>query len=260
MNRILKGFLVFVLGVVVAVGGGVALAATDTAGNEALKKALASHLEQHPDSELALVLAKVLIGEGGSEGVGILRPDQDESPFYKVAFRDSGALTAVVTGWEEIDIPTATTTVGEQNQLGEDVYIDQVEAELKGTVSSTFRLYVGTISSTAWNGSVAYDAGSGPRPDDLIDGSQFVTSTTRLEFTSGARNMRNSWEDQGTSGLQSVRLATSSYFVVFLQSDFGPSGGGCGDTTGASYCEQVTSSARGYTGKVWYHWRSRKTL
>lgn len=210
---------------------------------------LAGYLDQHPDANVARMLALWLVPDQQDVAQGILLQQTDESPVNKVCYRDSDGARCIATGWEEITLPTtASTTVAEPNLTGTDVIVDYAETELKGTVSSTVNIYVGVTSSPY----VAWDAASGKRPDSLMDGTSYATSTANIEYSRNYRNLRNSWEDQGTGGVQASRMASSSYFVVFLQTADTP----CPSTQ----CEAVTSSNRGYTGTARYKYHYSKSL
>lgn len=266
-------FLIGVLTTVVALSallGGVrlVLAATDTEVENKVNQAVVLYALQNPESEMAMVLAKyMLVSEqnvlAGLEAereaaIGVLRDEENEVRAERVChkFADS-TFRYACEGWGRFAIPTtasATTTASEVNRLGRNVIVDYAEVELTGTVSSTFNIYVGTATSTF----VDYDAGAGglhPRPDNLIDGFEFVTSTTDVEATDRIdtyRNIINSVNDAGTNGVNAVPMVSSTALVFFMQSDYGAA---CGSGTGASYCQQVTSTARGFDGYVRYHYR-----
>ncbi len=216
---------------------------------------LSNYLDKHPDAELARQLATWLV-PSKEEVQGILFDQKDESPISKVCFRDSDGAKCIVTGWEEFPLPSTTVSSSEKNLLGFNAYIDYAESELLGPVSSTFNLFLG-VTTTA---NVPYNASAtaGAVPNNLIDGTEYVTSTAPVQFVNGNkveyRNLRNSMEDQGTSGNQVVRFSTSTLLTVFLQSD--EAAGSC--TAGA--CEEVTSTIRGFTGFIRYRYHYSKSL
>lgn len=239
---------------VVLVGGRAVLAVSETPAEEKLKISLANFLDNNPNSELAILLARTLSLGGvasGNESTGAVEElEKGNNPVRNVCFKDSdNQYQTVCEGWEEFDLPSTTTTYSEQNRLGQNFYIDYAEAELTGTVSSTFRLYLGVTNTPA---GIPINATALTLPNQLIDGYQFVTSTTNIQDKFNYRNVVTMF-NTSTFTNQFVRVATSSYVTVFLQAY-------TGTVCGADVCEPVTSTARGYSGKIRYHYHYRRAL
>lgn len=269
LPKIFTGIGVFVLAISLMLAGGRAvLSATDSSLEDNLQEKAIIFALENPDSELSMVLAQLVLVDKQSvlenlkaereEMAGVLRDEENQGRFERVCYKFADSnFRFNCEGWGRFQIPTAasaTTTASEVNRLGRDAVVDYAEVELTGTVSSTFNVYVGTATSTF----VDYGASAGgvhPRPDNLIDGFEFVTSTAPVDSPDRLdtyRNLINSVNDAGTLGINAAPLASSSAVVFFMQSDHGAS---CGSTTGAAACEQVTSTARGFSGYVRYHYR-----
>jgi hypothetical protein len=238
-------------------GSVVAIAQTENPAKDALVQSLAEHLQKNPDNQLAILLAQFLLADSGKEpSLGALSTQPNKIIGENLVLKDSDSQIHIGVGWEEIDFPTATTTVFERNVSGQQIIIDYAEIEVNGTVSSTFNMSVGVVSSTAANTRrfVPFDAAATNRPSNLIDGTQFVTSTAIVQNPSTVyRFLRNSEEDQGTEGLSSVVMTTSSYIVWFAQ---GTNNVLANNDAG----EQVTSTNRGWTARLRYRYHYRLPL
>ena len=255
---------VFVIGALL-VGGRLVLAATDTKVERKISEAVVLYALQNPESELSLVLAKyILVSEQGVLGnlekereniLGVVTDDQSAVITERTCYKYSGsAFRYNCVGWGRLVLPTATTTVSEVSRLTADAVIDYAEATITGTNSSTWFLYVGTATSTF----VDYDSGANglnPRPDNLIDGFNFVTSTVTVEHPDRLdtyRNTINSINDSGTLGLNAVPFTTGTAIVAFMQNQVRATNGLCPGQA----CEAVTSSVanRGFSGEVLYRY------
>lgn len=265
MKSIVIGVLTTVLAFSAVLGGArIVLANTDTGMEQKINEAVVLYALQNPESEMAMVLAKfVLVSEqkvlAGLEkehemAIGVVTDQENQVRTERVCtqFSDSDFKYECV-GWGRITLPSTTTTASEVNRLGRDAIVDHAEVELTGTVSSSLYMYVGTASSTY----VGYANGAGglyPRPDNLIDGYNFVTSTVAVDSPDRIdtyRNIINSINDAGTLGVNTVPFTSSSAMVVFMQNQVSGTAGLCPGEA----CEAVTSTNRGYSGFLKYRFR-----
>lgn len=115
-------------------------------------------------------------------------------------------------------------------------FLDELVFQTSGTVSSTFTLACG-VTSTIVSGYT--DA---PATENLIDDLLIVTSTGATAYTN------KDDVDQGTSGKSVVSVPTTGHVYCRVRQ---PYNNGC---TGAN-CEAVTSTNRGWQGKLFATWK-----
>jgi hypothetical protein len=222
--------------------------------NDYAVRSLATYLDSHPDSQVAVLLAKIVLSLNGvdNNAIGAYRaaPGSDESPVYKLAYRIGQSNLAIVEGWYRGDMPsvatsattvTATTSDYWCNDLGVDADVMYGYIKLTGTVSSTFNLYMATSSANSLPLYTTVPFST------IIDAKQVVTSTASIT------RLYNSFEDQGTNGSQSTVVATGECVLVKMKNLYND---GC---TGA-LCESVTSSARGWVGTWGFKYKYIKNL
>lgn len=267
-TRLLQRAGIAALSLLLLVGGAkVVLASSETNVEKGIKEAVIIHVLEHPESELSLVLAKLILAEEESVlanleaerdvSLGVLRDAENQGRFERVCskYGDSAVNGSkfVCEGWGRFALPTSTTTASEVNRIGRDAVVDYAEVELTGTVSSTFYVYVGTATTTE-TGYANGATGLRPRPDNLIDGYNFVTSSVAVDSPDTLdtyRNIINSVNDAGTLGINAAPFTSSSAVVLFLQNQVAGTNGNCPP----GVCEAVTSTNRGYSGFLKYHYR-----
>lgn len=133
-----------------------------------------------------------------------------------------------VSQYDVETFPTGTSSFSFNNGRSSTstVHIEIVE---RGIVSSSFQYSCGDSAQTA----VAFD--STTPPDQLVAVTDFVTSTFGKVITS-------------LTSTSSISIGPGRNLTCFAQSNFGSGGGGCGDTTGGTdFCEQVSSTNRGWS-------------
>lgn len=246
----LRAIAFVVLLMAVAVLGTRSVVQASPEAQDLIVRVLASQVEKTGDSKAIDFLGNFLLGSVAAPaetelGLNVLQDDDAVSHTFENCLRQFGTNEEWCEGFIEMDIPTvasATTSDAFYNNSGHALIVDYAEVQLTGTVSSTFIVNMGTSTVSA------VPVNSTSPPSGLIDGYTFSTSTANVVTDTSYRNLINSHEDQGTLGEQTVQVPDSSYILLFLDNNWE----GCN----GSYCESVTSSARGYDGswRLKYHY------
>lgn len=122
-----------------------------------------------------------------------------------------------------------------QNKTGRTVVIDLAEVYLPtGTASSSFRVSIGTSTASTINSPYTAPFSS------LLDNVLLATSTAQTVVL-------NSNENQGTNGTEIIPVAPGQFVNVTLRQD-NSNTTACAGT----FCENSTSTARGFTNLQWY--------
>jgi len=214
--------------------------------NDYAVRSLSTYLDAHPDSEVAKLLARVVLTLNGvnPDAIGAARanPESDESPVYGLAYRVAQTNKAIVEKRYHNDLTySATTTDYWCNNLGVDINVENAYVNIDGTVSSTQTYYIATStgSGLALYTTIPFST--------IIDAKLVATSTVDM-----VRRL-NSNEDQGTNGTQGTVVTNGQCVVVQV---LNPYSNGC---TGA-LCEAVTSTNNGHTDSWGFKYNYIKNL
>lgn len=264
------------IGLALSIGliAGPILANSDSEAEQALIKALANGLYEHPDSALLDKAADLLIamnkGEGESiEVLGLLRNQRNESPFERVCFKDSDTFICRAVFWEEMSLPAAsanTTTISERNFLTQPYWIDYLMVELEGTVSGSNQGLVVAVGTSTNGFGPTFDASSTLIQSGLLARSNFPTSSQQVQFVPTYKNYFVATSSYGVGNVAgdlnpAWRVPTTSYVTAFVQVGGNTSTAGvCHPGVVGVSCEQVTSSNRGWTGRVIWRGNYRVSL
>lgn len=281
----------------VAMASGEGVVGTEVLVREKVVVSLSQYLDKHPDAEIAHKLALWLVptkAEVDSLGSTLVTPilfstnGGGETRTQTVCYKDSSNARCTIVGWEEIvQAPAATTTIANpvdrlagnaggvsstisvSQKVGDTIYIDQAELELRGIVSSSIYAQVGT--STVQGG--AFNLTQAQAPFGIIQRTLFTTSTNLAEMNPQYQNLvqaTSTYSINPTAGglgnWSGVKMTTSTFLTVSLYDQvIGAAGtvmcqnGGIGGYI-AGACEQVTSTNRGFTVFFRYRYHLTRSL